>query len=48
MPHRRFLPLSAAGMLSFTAALLLAAPVSATSSPTTQKDACKKPDKKPP
>ena len=48
MSHRWSLPLSAPGMLTLTAALLLAAPVSAISSPTTQKEACKKPDKKPP
>jgi hypothetical protein len=48
MPHRRFLPLSAPGLLALAAALLLASPASAISSPTTQKEACKKPDKKPP
>jgi hypothetical protein len=35
-------------MLTLTTALLLAAPASAISSPPTQKEACKKPDKKPP
>ena len=48
MSHRWSLPLSAPGMLTLTTALLLAAPASAISSPTTQKEACKKPDKKPP
>jgi hypothetical protein len=48
MPHRRSLPLSATGMLSFTAVLLLATPAGAISSPTTAKEACKKPDKTPP
>ena len=43
MSHRRSLPLSAPGMLTLTALLLLATPASAISSPTKQKEACKKP-----
>ena len=48
MSLRRSLSLSAPGMLILTAALLLATPAGANSSPTTVKEACKKPDKKPP
>jgi hypothetical protein len=47
MSHRWSLSLSAPGMLILAVTLLLAAPASAVSSPTTAKEACK-PGKKPP